>query len=86
MKLKQIKHDHNYQFLLTFANQETAKVDLEKLISKYVNPEEIETARVNQHLGKIGDVWNSKMERLILSQKLFINFAINLTLIYKINN
>ena len=48
MKLKQIKHDHNYQFLLTFANQETAKVDLEKLISKYVNPEEIETARVNQ--------------------------------------
>lgn len=51
MKLKQIKHDHDYQFLLTFANQETAKVDLEKLISKYVNPEEIETARVNQDWG-----------------------------------
>ena len=51
MKLKQIKHEHNYQFLLTFANQETAKVDLEKLISKYVNLEEIATARVNQEWG-----------------------------------
>ena len=51
MKLQQIKHDHNYQFLLTFTNQETAKVDLEKLIFKHVNLEEIETARVNQDWG-----------------------------------
>ena len=51
MKLKQIKHDHNYQFFLTCTNQEMAKVDLEQLIAKYVNSEEIKTARVNQEWG-----------------------------------
>ena len=51
MKLKQIKHDQDYQFSLIFANQEAIKVDLEKLISKYVNLEEIATARVNQEWG-----------------------------------
>lgn len=51
MKLKEIKHQHNYEFLLTFANGETANVDLESLISSYVKPQEINTAHINQEWG-----------------------------------
>jgi len=51
MKLKQIKHGKDYQFLLTFTNQETVKVNLEKLISKYVASKEVITARINKEWG-----------------------------------
>ena len=51
MKLKEIKHRHEYEFLLTFANGETANVDLKTLISSYVKPQETNTAHVNQEWG-----------------------------------
>ncbi|MBP7710594.1 MAG: DUF2442 domain-containing protein [Rickettsiales bacterium] len=51
MKLKEIKHQHDYEFLLTFANGETASVDLETLISPHVKPQEINTAQINQEWG-----------------------------------
>lgn len=51
MKLKQIKHQHDYEFLLTFVNGETANVDLKTLISSHVKPQEIHTAYINQEWG-----------------------------------
>ena len=51
MKLKEIKHQHDYEFLLTFANGETATVDLKALISPHVKPQEIHSAHVNNEWG-----------------------------------
>ncbi len=51
MKLQEIKHQHDYEFLLTFANGESANVDLKTLISPHVKPQETHTAKINQEWG-----------------------------------
>ena len=51
MKLKEIKHQRGYEFLLTFTNGESANVDLKTLISSYVKLQEIHTAHINQEWG-----------------------------------
>jgi hypothetical protein len=51
MKLKEVKHQHDYHFLITFANGESGNVDLENLIATYVEPQETSTAHVNSEWG-----------------------------------
>jgi hypothetical protein len=51
MKLKDVKHQRDYQFLATFVNGEVATVDLSELISNYVQPQEARTAHVNEEWG-----------------------------------
>ena len=51
MKLKEIKHQQDYKFTLTFVNGETAFADLERLIAKYVTKQELGSARINQEWG-----------------------------------
>ncbi len=51
MKLKEIQHKKDYEFLITFSNEEKIKVDLKELISSYVKPQEAITAHINQEWG-----------------------------------
>jgi hypothetical protein len=51
MKLKQIKHQKEYEFILTFSNGETFSADLKNLISSYVKPQETGTAYINKEWG-----------------------------------
>lgn len=51
MRLREIEHKTDYNFLLRFENGEFSITDLESLISKYVKPQELETAKINQEWG-----------------------------------
>jgi hypothetical protein len=50
MKLEHFKHHQDYWFVLTFENGEL-KTILEQLISQYVSPETLNTARINTEWG-----------------------------------
>lgn len=51
MKLKEIKHQHDYQFSITFANGESGNVNLESLIATHVKLQEVSTAHINSEWG-----------------------------------
>jgi len=51
MKLSQIKHEKDYNFLITFENGEESLVDLRSLISNYVEQSELKTAKIDQEWG-----------------------------------
>jgi hypothetical protein len=51
MKLKNFEHREGYRFVLTFENGEIMEADLKELIGNYVNPEALDTARIDQEWG-----------------------------------
>ncbi len=51
MKLLCFKHTQGYQFNLTFANGETRLVDLTELVSRYVSPDAVSSARLDPEWG-----------------------------------
>ena len=51
MKLKSFYHKTGYCFILTFANDETQETDLQNLICRYVNLQELPTAQLNSEWG-----------------------------------
>jgi hypothetical protein len=51
MKLKEIEHTSEYQFLIKFENGEVMSADLKDLICKYVNKNDLKTAHINQEWG-----------------------------------
>ena len=51
MKIKEIKHQIDYSFLIKFENGEIISTNLKDLVSSYVNQQELTTAHVNQEWG-----------------------------------
>jgi hypothetical protein len=51
MKLKNFEHREGYRFVLTFENGETMEADLKELIGSHVNPEALDTARIDPEWG-----------------------------------
>ncbi len=51
MKIINLKHLSNYNFMLHFENNEIFELDLESIISDKVSLEELETARIDKDWG-----------------------------------
>jgi hypothetical protein len=51
MKLREIEHKKDYCFLTKFENGEVIISDLKNLISKFVEPNEVKTAKINNDWG-----------------------------------
>ncbi|QSA99295.1 DUF2442 domain-containing protein [Methylococcus sp. EFPC2] len=51
MKLKHFERHDGYRFLLVFENGESKEIDLEKLIGQFVQPSDVNTARIDAEWG-----------------------------------
>ena len=51
MKLKSFKQKDGYEFLFTFENGEKKASNIEGLVAKYLQPDELDTAKINLEWG-----------------------------------
>ena len=51
MKLKSFQQKHGYEFLFTFENGEKKESSIEGLVVKYLQPDELGTAKINAEWG-----------------------------------
>ncbi len=51
MKLKTFEQKHDYEFIFIFENGETKCSDIKELVAKYLTPEELNTATINEEWG-----------------------------------
>ncbi|OHD97510.1 MAG: hypothetical protein A3E21_02535 [Sulfurimonas sp. RIFCSPHIGHO2_12_FULL_36_9] len=61
MKLKTFEQKHNYEFVFVFENGECKQANIEELVAKYLKPDELNTATINNEW----DAWSSKTVRWI---------------------
>lgn len=51
MKLKAFEQKHDYEFIFVFENGECKEVNLESLVAKYLQPDELGTTMINYEWG-----------------------------------
>lgn len=51
MKLKAFEQKHDYEFVFVFENGERKEANLKSLIAKYLQPDELGTAMINDEWG-----------------------------------
>ena len=51
MKLKSFQQKHEYEFLFTFENGEKKQSNIKELVVKYLQPDELKTAKINDDWG-----------------------------------
>lgn len=47
MKLKAFEQQHDYEFVFVFENGEKKYSDIKELVAKYLKPDELQTATIN---------------------------------------
>lgn len=51
MKLKSFDKKHDYEFIFTFENGEQKQTYIKELVAKYLQPHELDTAKINKDWG-----------------------------------
>jgi len=51
MKLKTFEQKHDYEFVFVFENGERKQTNIEGLVAKYLSPNELNTAAINDEWG-----------------------------------
>lgn len=51
MKLKTFEQKHDYEFLFIFENGEQKQSNIKELVAKYLQPDELNTAKINEEWG-----------------------------------